>query len=233
MGFMEMIKTFLSPAGAAARPGGRTYVVDAARLVDEKTGRRMAPREQVQMLNALARIAKQESLEIQVLFESDRPLREVDEGGEFNGLKVYYAPDTEQLVAKALKLCRLKAVGLQTGWMLSHEVFGWRRFRNRKAVGSFAGLTGTPYDSGETLREQGISKAGSSRVRTAMIELAWSWVRYQPGSALTRWFFTHYVAAGTSRSKRTGIVALARKLLVALWKYVEQDVVPEGALLKA
>ncbi len=134
---------------------------------------------------------------------------------------------------KALKLCRLKAVGLQTGWMLSHEVFGWRRFRNRKAVGSFAGLTGTPYDSGETLREQGISKAGSSRVRTAMIELAWSWVRYQPGSALTRWFFTHYVAAGTSRSKRKGIVALARKLLVALWKYVEQDVVPEGALLKA
>ena len=115
MGFMDTIKSLFAPAGGPARRGSRVYVVDGARLVDEKTGRRLAPREQVQMLNALARIAKQESLEIQVLFESDRPLREVDEGGEFNGLKVYYAPDTEQLVAKALKLCRGGGVLVSSG----------------------------------------------------------------------------------------------------------------------
>lgn len=134
---------------------------------------------------------------------------------------------------KARKLQHLKAVGLQSSWVLSHECFGWRTFRNRKQVGAFAGLTGTPYDSGETLREQGISKAGSGRVRTTMIELAWGWVRWQPQSALSRWFVDQYVRGGGKRSRRKGIVALARKLLVALWKYVEQDLLPEGALLKA
>jgi transposase len=136
-----------------------------------------------------------------------------------------------QAEQKACKLARLKAVGLQSSWLLSHECFGWRTFANRKHVGSFAGLTGTPYDSGQTLREQGISKAGSGRVRTTMIELAWGWVRWQPDSALSRWFIDRYIR-GVSRSKRKGIVALARKLLGALWKYVEYDIVPEGAVLK-
>jgi len=103
MSFIKMIKSCFSSTGGSSN---RTYVVDAARLVDEKTGRRMAPRDQVQMLNALARISKQEGLGIQVVIESDRPLREVEHGGDFNGVKVYYAPDTEQLVALALKLCR-------------------------------------------------------------------------------------------------------------------------------
>jgi transposase len=134
---------------------------------------------------------------------------------------------------KAWKLSRLKAVGTQSAWQLAHEGFGWRTFQNRRQVGAFAGLTGTPFDSGETLREQGISKAGSGRVRTTMIELAWNWVRWQPDSALTHWFIDRYVRGGSKRSKRKGIVALARKLLVALWKYVEQDVLPEGAALRA
>jgi transposase len=133
---------------------------------------------------------------------------------------------------KALKLSGLKSVGVQSSWLLSHECFAWRTFANRKHLGSFAGLTGTPFDSGETLREQGISKSGSRRVRTTMIELAWGWVRWQPNSALTKWFVDHYILGGTSRSKRKGIVALARKLLIALWKYVEQDIVPEGAIFK-
>lgn len=134
---------------------------------------------------------------------------------------------------KAQKLGRLKSIGLQTGWVLSHEFFGWRTFRNRKAVGSCAGLTGTPFDSGESLREQGISKAGNSRVRATMVELAWSWVRWQPESALTQWFKERCMTENTSRARRKAIVALARKLLVALWKYVEQDIVPEGAILKS
>jgi hypothetical protein len=112
MSFMETIKSLFSPASGSARRNTRAYVVDAARLVDEKTGRRMAPRDQVQMLNALARVAKQENLEIQVVFESDRPLREVEDGGEFNGVKVFYAPDNDQLVAKALKLCRSASAAL-------------------------------------------------------------------------------------------------------------------------
>jgi transposase len=133
---------------------------------------------------------------------------------------------------KALRLSEIKSVGLQSSWLLSHECFGWRTFANRKHLGSFAGLTGTPFDSGETLREQGISKAGSRRVRTTMIELAWGWVRWQPDSALTKWFVDRYIRGGTSRTKRKGIVALARKLLIALWKYLEQGLVPEGAILK-
>ena len=106
MSFMDAIKSLFTPAGGSARRDTRTYVVDGARLIDEKTGRRMAPRDQVQMLNALARVMKQEGLTIQAVFESDRPLREVEHGGEFNGVKVFYAPDNEQLVAVALKLCK-------------------------------------------------------------------------------------------------------------------------------
>ena len=106
MSFMDAIKSLFAPASGSARRNTRTYVVDVARLVDEKTGRRMAPREQVQMLNALSRVAKQEGLTIQAVFESDRALREVEHGGEFNGVKVFFAPDNEQLVALALKLCK-------------------------------------------------------------------------------------------------------------------------------
>ena len=154
------------------------------------------------------------------------------EGLETQQAAALREPSTPAL-KKAQKLYRLKAVGLQSSWLLSHECFGWRTFANRKCLGSFVGLTGTPYDSGETLREQGISKAGSGRVRMTMIELAWGWVRWQPHSALSRWFVERYGCGGTTRSKRKGIVALARKLLVALWKYLEQDRVPEGAILKA
>jgi hypothetical protein len=106
MSFMNAIKSLFTSTGGSARRNTRTYVVDGARLVDEKTGRRMAPRDQVQMLNALARVVEQEKLEIQAVFESDRPLREVEHGGDYKGVKVFFAPDNEQLVALALKLCR-------------------------------------------------------------------------------------------------------------------------------
>lgn len=138
-------------------------------------------------------------------------------------------PRTRAAVCSS-KLCRLKSIGLQSSWVLSHECFGWRQFANRKKLGSFGGLTGTPYDSGDSVQDQGISKAGNRRVRTTMIELAWMWVRWQPDSELTRWFHERY--SDTKRSRRKGIVALARKLLIALWKYVEQDVVPAGAVFK-
>jgi len=99
-------------------------------------------------------------------------------------------------------------------------------------VGGLAGLTGTPYDSGESTREQGISKAGNRRVRRVAIELAWSWVRYQPDSELSQWFRERF-AHGSMRMRKVGIVAVARKLLVALWKYIELDELPAAARLNA
>lgn len=129
---------------------------------------------------------------------------------------------------QAAALIRLRGVGEVSAWILAKEFFGWRDFKNRREVGALSGLTPTPYDSGGSRKEQGISKAGSPRVRRVMLELAWSWLRFQPESALTKWFETRF-AHGSSRMRRVGITALARKLLVALWKYVEFAIVPEGA----
>lgn len=132
----------------------------------------------------------------------------------------------------AAKLKKLKGIGQNGSWLLSKEFFGWRKFHNRREVGSLAGLTGTAYSSGNKTVEQGISKAGNKRVRTTMIELAWNWTWYQPDSELTKWFMRRF-GNGSKRMRRIGIVALARKLLVALWKYVESDEVPSGAVLAA
>lgn len=106
MGFMNAIKSLFSSADDTGGRGTRTYVVDGARLVDEKMGRRMSPREQVQLLNALARVAKQESLDIQVVLENEKRLREVDEADQYNGIGVHFAPDSEQLVEQALRLAK-------------------------------------------------------------------------------------------------------------------------------
>ena len=129
-------------------------------------------------------------------------------------------------------LMQLKGVGWQSSWLLVMEFFSWRTFQNQRQVGACAGLTPTPYSSGDSEREQGISKAGNRRVRTLMIELSWLWLRYQPGSALSQWFQRRF-AGGGKRMRRIGIVALARKLLIALWRYVTDGVIPEGAVLKA
>ncbi len=131
----------------------------------------------------------------------------------------------------AQKLLRLRAVGPVTSWLLSKEFFAWRSFRNRRQVGAAAGLTGTPYNSGDGCREQGISKAGSKWVRHTCVELAWNWLRFQPDSALSQWYQRRF-GGGGKRMRRIGIVALARKLLIALWKYVEHGEVPEGATFK-
>ena len=133
---------------------------------------------------------------------------------------------------KRRKLEQLKSIGPKTSRVLSAEVFAWRVFRNGKQVGGMSGLTPTPSHSGDVEREQGISKAGNRRVRRVMIELAWLWLQWQPDSALSQWFKRRFAHAG-KRMRRIGIVALARKLLIALWRYVEWGVIPEGAVLKA
>lgn len=128
------------------------------------------------------------------------------------------------------QLVRLKGVGPQTATVLTREVF-YRDFANRKAVASYAGLTPSPYTSGTSQRDQGISKAGNGLVRTAMIELAWLWLRHQPESALSRWFVER-VGNTKGRLRRIAVVALARKLLVALWRFVSTGLVPTGAVAK-
>jgi transposase len=129
------------------------------------------------------------------------------------------------------RLERLKAMGPKTSRIVSAEVFAWRRFANGKEVGGMSGLTPTPSQSGDSRREQGISKAGNRRVRRVMIEFAWLWLRWQPDSELSRWYRRRF-AHGSPRMRRIGIVALARKLLIALWRYVEFGEVPPAAVLK-
>lgn len=130
-----------------------------------------------------------------------------------------------------VQLMLLRGIGRVSAWLLVMEFFGWRKFNNGRELGALAGLTGTPYNSGGVNKEQGISKAGNRWVRAVMIELAWGWVRYQPGSALTQWFDRRF-AGGGKRMRKRGIVAVARKLLLDLWKYLDMGVVPEGAELQ-
>jgi len=131
----------------------------------------------------------------------------------------------------AWALMQLCGIGLIGAWVLASEIYGWRVFRNRKEVGSVLGLTPTPYSSGSDEREQGISKAGNKRARSLLVELSWLWLRHQPDSALSQWFKARF-SGGGKRLRRIGIVALARRLAVALWRYTAQGVIPEGARLK-
>jgi transposase len=134
-------------------------------------------------------------------------------------------------MAKVLQLQRLRGIGPTGAWVLVLECFGWRQLQNRRQVGALLGLTGTPYNSGASAHEQGISKAGSARLRHLAVELAWLWLRYQPESELSRWYMRRF-GAGGPRLRRIGIVALARKLMVTLWRYLETGVAPAGAQLK-
>lgn len=128
-------------------------------------------------------------------------------------------------------LSQLCGIGSTSAWVFVMEFLGWRRFDNRRQVAGLAGLTGTPYDSGERQRDQGSSKAGNRRVRALIVEIAWCWVKYQPQSELSRWF-QRRVGGGGKRQRRVGIVALARRLRIALWQDLAYGVIPAGAQLK-
>lgn len=138
----------------------------------------------------------------------------------------------EEAIDKVRRLLKLKGIGNNCAWLLVMELFGWREFRNRKQVGSIAGLTPTPHRSGQGARELGIDKAGNRRVRTMIVQIAWGWLRHQPKSALSQWYERRF-AQGPPRLRRIGIVALARKLLIALWMWTEHGIVPEGAEIAA
>ena len=128
------------------------------------------------------------------------------------------------------QLATLRGVGVQSATVLVREGFV-REFANGKALGSYAGLTSTPFSSGGTEREQGIGKAGNARLRTVMVELAWLWQRYQPDSVQVSWFRERVGGTGR-RMRKVMVVALARKLLIALWRFATHGVIPEGAVTK-
>ena len=131
---------------------------------------------------------------------------------------------------KRHQLLRLNGIGATSAPILAREVY-YRRFANRRQVASYIGLAPSPYDSGESRRSQGISKAGNSLVRAVMIQTAWMWLKHQPNSALSQWF--HRRTEGQSKRMRcVMIVALARKLAVALWRYLELGLIPQGAIVK-
>jgi len=153
-------------------------------------------------------------------------IRQIDQQRQ-EALRTADTPALEQV----RQLLRLKGIGVNSAWVYVMEFFAWREFRNRRKLGALAGLAPTPYQSGDNAREQGISKAGNRPVRAMAVEIAWAWVRYQPESALSQWYQKRF-GQGNSRLRRIGIVALARKLLIALWRYLEFGVIPEGAQFK-
>ena len=150
--------------------------------------------------------------------EGDRKSALADESGKF--------PHRE----KVHRLSTLGAVGETTATVLVAEVYH-RRFETRRHVASFVGLAPSPYASGETGRDRGVSKAGTKLARQTLVELAWFWLRYQPNSKLSLWWHERFGGMGM-RGRKVGIVALARKLVIALWRFVEEGVIPEGAMLK-
>ena len=127
------------------------------------------------------------------------------------------------------QLMSLKGIGLQSAWLFTFEFFAWRNIQNRKEITALSGLAPSPYQSGDEARELGISKAGSSSVRAMAIQIAWGWLIFQPDSALTLWYQRRYASRG-SRMRKIGIVAVARRLLIELWRFLETGSIPEGAI---
>jgi len=128
------------------------------------------------------------------------------------------------------RLVRIKGIAATSASVLLDEGLVWREFRNRREIGGLLGFAPVPFQSGDTAHEQGISRAGNKRLQTISIQLAWNWVRWQPASALTCWYRERFGRG--KRLRRIGIVALARKLVIALWRYAVQGIVPPGAVLK-
>jgi len=137
----------------------------------------------------------------------------------------------DPMIEKVLQLNHLKGIGVNSAWLYTMELFGWRELRNRREVGAIVGLTPTPNASGQQERERGMSKAGNRHVRAMAIEIAWGWLRFQPNSELSKWYQRRF-GSGSKRVRKIGIVALARKLMIELWRFLETGALPAGAELK-
>jgi transposase len=142
----------------------------------------------------------------------------------------YVAAGATRVGGVAQRLKRVRGIGATSALLFSGELYGTRTFQNGRQVSALTGLTPVPYRSDQRVTDQGISKAGRGAVRRVALQIAWGWLRWQPTSALTQWFHRRFGAAG-KRARRIGIVAVARKLLVALWHYIDHGVIPPGAVL--
>lgn len=139
--------------------------------------------------------------------------------------------DSDPMVCMVRHMMGLCGIGPASSWLFVYEVFGWRQIGNRRQLGSLLGLTPTPSNSGNVARDQGISKSGNRRMRSMAIEIAWGWLRYQPDSELAKWYQRRF-GHGSKRLRRIGIVALTRKLMIALWKYLRDGEIPDGARIR-
>lgn len=155
-----------------------------------------------------------------------RPIHELE-----RARRVALRESRDGAVALVRRLLELRGIGANAAWLFVMELFAWRGFHNRREVGGITGLVGTPYQSGLLDHEQGISKAGNRRVRAMAIQIAWGWLAYQPQSALTQWYNRRF-AHGGPRARKIGIVAVARRVVIDLWRYLDAGVIPEGAVFK-
>ena len=130
----------------------------------------------------------------------------------------------------AARLRQVKGLGVTSVSVLLDEGLVWRDFKNRRQLGGLLGFAPIKYESGEISRDQGISRAGNDRLQSTMVQLAWGWVQWQPQSALTQWYLARFGIG--KRTRKVGIVALARKLFIALWRYATAGIVPTGAILR-
>jgi transposase len=209
------IEALLFTQGIRGRPSLRSWNRDVAAL-RTGDGRALPPL----LRTELDRLRRRLMLVLELIREL--------EAARADALEKAEAADT--MVGKITALQRIRGIGENFAAVLSREVF-YRSFGNRRQLASYVGITPMPYQSGGMDRDRSISRAGNPRARTTMIQLAWLWLRYQPDSALATWFRAR-VGQLQGRTRRIAIVAMSRKLLIALWRYVETGVVPDGVALR-
>ena len=209
------IEALLFTQGIRKRPSLRSWDRDLA-VLRTGDGRRLP----IHLRSELDRLRRRLVMTLELIGEVES---ERDEAAE--------ATPQDQTCLKIAALGRIRGVGDNFAAVLTREVF-YRSFDNRRQIASYVGITPMPYQSGSMDRDRRISRAGNPRARTTMIQLAWLWLRYQPGSELAKWF-RNRVGTLAGRTRRIAIVAMARKLLIALWRYVETGVVPAGAEIRA
>ena len=183
------------------------------------------PRARQEILRLAERLSLVERQIAQIEAERDAIVRQ----GEALAVPVAPEGSDAQAAARMATLTRLKGIGENDATLLTHEIF-YRGFRNRRELASWVGITPTPWTSGDTQRDQGISRDGPAWIRAQLVQMAWRWLRHQPDSALSKWFEDR-TAGGRGRIRRVMVVALARKLLIALWRFCETGLVPTGARL--
>lgn len=210
------IEALLFTQGIRGRPSLRSWARDVAEL-RTGDGRALQPK----LLAELDRLRRRLVFVLELIreLETDR------------ATSLEEAKADDAIAGKIVALQGIRGIGDNFAAVLTHEVF-YRSFGNRRQLASYVGITPMPYQSGSMDRDRSISRAGNPRARTTMIQLAWLWLRYQPDSALAIWF-RERVGTLQGRTRRISIVAMARKLLIALWRYVETGVVPEGVVLRA